>query len=130
MWGYGGVVQAPDGAIWKVATSAKKDTGPATRKVDKIVLLMGATDVAASKRFYVRSPTRTGSRGRPHQCEPGGGLTSTECSHRCRPAAPRTRHFSCADCCLCVLAVTARSYVRAGCFELADCANDAAGRRQ
>ena len=27
-WGYGGVVQAPDGAIWKVATSSKKDTGP------------------------------------------------------------------------------------------------------
>lgn len=53
MWGYGGVVQAPDGAIWKVATPAKKDTGPATRQVDKIVLLMAATDVAASKRFYV-----------------------------------------------------------------------------
>ena len=30
-WGYGGVVQAPDGTIWKVATSAKKDTGQATR---------------------------------------------------------------------------------------------------
>src|SRR4051794_2484642 len=29
LWGYGGVVQAPDGTIWKVATSAKKDTGPA-----------------------------------------------------------------------------------------------------
>ena len=28
-WGYGGVVQAPDGTIWKVATSSKKDTGPA-----------------------------------------------------------------------------------------------------
>lgn len=53
LWGYGGVVQAPDGAIWKVATSAKKDTGPATREVDKIVLLMAAADVAASKRFYV-----------------------------------------------------------------------------
>jgi catechol 2,3-dioxygenase-like lactoylglutathione lyase family enzyme len=53
MWGYGGVVQAPDGAIWKVATSAKKDTGPATRQVDQIVLLMAATDVAESKRFYV-----------------------------------------------------------------------------
>lgn len=29
--GYGGVIQAPDGTIWKVATSAKRDTGPATR---------------------------------------------------------------------------------------------------
>jgi hypothetical protein len=52
-WGYGGVVQAPDGTIWKVATSAKKDTGPATREVDEIVLLLGVADVAASKRFYV-----------------------------------------------------------------------------
>ena len=30
-WGYGGVVQAPDGTIWQVATSAKKDSGQATR---------------------------------------------------------------------------------------------------
>jgi hypothetical protein len=52
-WGYGGVVRAPDGAIWKIATSSKKDTGPATRQIDDIVLLLGAADVAASKRFYV-----------------------------------------------------------------------------
>jgi predicted lactoylglutathione lyase len=52
-WGYGGVVQAPDGAIWKVATSSKKDTGPATRQVEDIVLLLGVEDVKASKRFYV-----------------------------------------------------------------------------
>ncbi|MFI1098489.1 glyoxalase [Streptomyces sp. NPDC020917] len=53
LWGYGGVVQAPDGAIWKVATSAKKDTGPATREFDQLVLLLGAEDVLASKKFYV-----------------------------------------------------------------------------
>ncbi|MGY0059183.1 glyoxalase [Streptomyces sp. LZ34] len=53
LWGYGGVVQAPDGTIWKVATSAKKDTGPATRQIDEIVLLLGVADVTASKRFYV-----------------------------------------------------------------------------
>jgi predicted lactoylglutathione lyase len=52
-WGYGGVVRAPDGTIWKVATSAKKDTGPATRQVDEMVLLLGVEDVAASKQFYV-----------------------------------------------------------------------------
>src|SRR5690348_3662901 len=52
-WGYGGVVRAPDGAIWKVATSSKKDTGPATREIDEVVLLLGVADVAASKRFYV-----------------------------------------------------------------------------
>lgn len=52
-WGYGGVVEAPDGTIWKIATSAKKDTGPATGRIESIVLLLGAADVAASKQFYV-----------------------------------------------------------------------------
>ena len=28
LWGFGGVVQAPDGAIWNLATSTKKDTAP------------------------------------------------------------------------------------------------------
>jgi catechol 2,3-dioxygenase-like lactoylglutathione lyase family enzyme len=52
-WGYGGVVRAPDGTIWKVATSSKKNTGPATRQIDEIVLLLGVEDVAATKQFYV-----------------------------------------------------------------------------
>ena len=52
-WGYGGVVQAPDGAIWKVASSAKKNSGPATREIDDVVLLLGAADVKATKQFYV-----------------------------------------------------------------------------
>ncbi len=53
LWGYGAVVQDADGVIWKLATSAKKDKGPATRKIDDLVLLIGATDMRASKRFYV-----------------------------------------------------------------------------
>jgi predicted lactoylglutathione lyase len=53
LWGYGGVVQAPDGTIWKAATSAKRNTGPATREIDQLVLLLGVEDVPASKRFYV-----------------------------------------------------------------------------
>ena len=53
LWGYGGVVQAPDGAIWKVATSSKKNTGADSRKIDEIVLLVGAADVAESKKFYM-----------------------------------------------------------------------------
>ncbi|MBO9522710.1 MAG: glyoxalase [Nocardioidaceae bacterium] len=53
LWGVGGVVQAPDGTIWKVATSSKKDTAPASTAFDRIVLLLGATDVAATKQFYV-----------------------------------------------------------------------------
>jgi predicted lactoylglutathione lyase len=52
-WGYGGVVRAPDGTIWKVATSAKKDSGPTTRDVDELALLLGVEDVKATKQFYV-----------------------------------------------------------------------------
>lgn len=52
MWGYGGVVQSPDGSIWKVATSKKKDTGPVSHDIERIVLLVGVDDVSASKRFY------------------------------------------------------------------------------
>ncbi|MFJ4466841.1 glyoxalase [Streptomyces sp. NPDC089424] len=53
LWGYGGVVQAPDGTIWKAATSAKKDAGPANREIDEVVLLLGVEDVRAGKQFYV-----------------------------------------------------------------------------
>lgn len=53
LWGYGGVVQAPDGTIWQIASSSKKNTGPATRRIDEIVLLLGVADMAGSKRFYV-----------------------------------------------------------------------------
>ncbi|KQX49667.1 MULTISPECIES: glyoxalase [unclassified Streptomyces] len=52
-WGYGGVFRAPDGTVWKVATSAKKDTGPATGHVDQFVVLLGASDVAETRKFYV-----------------------------------------------------------------------------
>lgn len=53
LWGYGGVVQAPDGTIWKVATSKKKDTGPVTREIDDLVVLLGVDNVKATKEFYV-----------------------------------------------------------------------------
>ena len=52
-WGYGGAVQAPDGTLWTIASSAKKDTGPPTREVDDVVLLLGVDDVKATKAFYV-----------------------------------------------------------------------------
>ncbi|MCU1529344.1 MAG: hypothetical protein JWP75_3107 [Frondihabitans sp.] len=52
-WGFGGVVRAPDGAIWKVATSSKKEVGSAARQIDSIVLLLGADDVLATKAAYV-----------------------------------------------------------------------------
>ncbi|MFC5754759.1 glyoxalase [Actinomadura rugatobispora] len=67
LWGYGGVVQAPDGTIWTVASSSKKDTGPATRQIDQIVLQLGVADVAESKRFYVeRGLAVTKSYGRKY----------------------------------------------------------------
>ena len=53
LWGYGGALRAPDGTICTFASSSKKDTGPATRQIDDVVLQLGAADVAASKRFYV-----------------------------------------------------------------------------
>ncbi|MEV5343955.1 VOC family protein [Streptomyces sp. NPDC052676] len=60
LWGYGGVVQAPDGTIWQIATSTKKDTGPVTRDVDEVVLLLGVEDVRASRRFYVEQGLTVG----------------------------------------------------------------------
>ncbi|MFI7007661.1 glyoxalase [Streptomyces sp. NPDC050145] len=59
-WGYGGVVQAPDGTIWKLASSAKKNTGPATGVIDDVVLLLGVEDVKASKHFYVEQGLAVG----------------------------------------------------------------------
>jgi catechol 2,3-dioxygenase-like lactoylglutathione lyase family enzyme len=53
LWGYGGALRAPDGTICTLASASKKDTGPATRQIDEIVLQLGVADVAASKRFYV-----------------------------------------------------------------------------
>lgn len=53
LWGYGAAVQAPDGAIWTIASSSKKDSGPATREFDELVVLLGVGDVKASKQFYV-----------------------------------------------------------------------------
>ncbi|GAB2524171.1 glyoxalase [Paramicrobacterium agarici] len=53
LWGFGGTVQAPDGTIVKVATSKKKNTEPPSRRIDDVVVLLAASDVPASKRFYV-----------------------------------------------------------------------------
>ncbi len=52
-WGVGGVVQAPDGTLWKIATSAKKDSDPTDRAIAEVVVLLGVADVKASKQFYV-----------------------------------------------------------------------------
>jgi hypothetical protein len=77
LWGYGAVVQDADGVIWKLATSAKKDKGPATRKIDDLVLLIGAADMRASKRFYVEHglPVKRSFPGRYVEFDaPAGGI--------------------------------------------------------
>jgi uncharacterized glyoxalase superfamily protein PhnB len=53
LWGYGGSLQAPDGTIWTIAASSKKNTGPVTGEIDDFVLQLGVVDPAASERFYV-----------------------------------------------------------------------------
>jgi catechol 2,3-dioxygenase-like lactoylglutathione lyase family enzyme len=77
MWGYGAVVQDVDGVIWKLATSAKKNKGPATREIDDLVLLIGAADLRASKRFYVERglPVKRSFPGRYVEFDaPAGGI--------------------------------------------------------
>lgn len=59
-WGYGGSLRAPDGAIWKIASSSKKETGPATRQIDEVVLLLGVDDVKATRQFYVDHGLKVG----------------------------------------------------------------------
>jgi hypothetical protein len=51
--GYSGVLRAPDGTIWKVATERKKDSGPASRTIDGMALVLGVADMAAAKALYV-----------------------------------------------------------------------------
>jgi hypothetical protein len=79
LWGYGAVVQDADGVIWKLATSAKKDKGaPVTRAIDNLVLLIGASNLRASKRFYVERglPVKRSFPGRYVEfVAPAGGVT-------------------------------------------------------
>ena len=87
LWGYGGVVQAPDGTIWKIATSAKKDTGPATREIDEFVLLIGVEDVKATKQFYVgRGMTVAKSFGGKYTEFASGGSGAVKLALYKRPA--------------------------------------------
>ncbi|RDH10081.1 glyoxalase, partial [Tsukamurella pulmonis] len=74
-WGYGAVFRAPDGTLWKVASSSKRNTGAPLRVVGDTVLLLGVDDVSATKAFYVeRGLTVAKSFGRKYvefDAEPG-----------------------------------------------------------
>ncbi len=52
--GFTAVFRAPDGAIWKLATDKKKDSGPAAvpPKPTETVCILGVDDPKASKSFY------------------------------------------------------------------------------
>ena len=94
LWGYGGVVQAPDGTIVTIASSSKKDNGPATRQIDEIVLQLGVADVAASKRFYVdRGFTVTKSYGRKYVefADPSSPVKLSLYGRRPSPRSPASR---------------------------------------
>lgn len=52
LWGYGGVVRAPDGTICSIASSSKKSLAAASDRIESVVLQLGVADVAASKEFY------------------------------------------------------------------------------
>lgn len=52
LWGYGSVVQAPDGTVVTLASEKKKRSGPASRAVTQVVLQLGVDDVAASRSYY------------------------------------------------------------------------------
>lgn len=52
-WGYGAVFRAPDGTLWKIASSSKKNTGAPLRTVGDMVLLLGVDDISVTKAFYV-----------------------------------------------------------------------------
>ncbi|UMG92125.1 glyoxalase [Nocardioides sp. TF02-7] len=78
LWGYGAAFQAPDGTVCTVASSSKKDTAPATGRVDDVVLQLGVADVAATKRFYAdRGFTVAKSFGRKYAELDTGPVTLT-----------------------------------------------------
>ncbi|HRN29946.1 MAG TPA: glyoxalase [Terrimesophilobacter sp.] len=60
LWGYGGVLRAPDGTVWQVSTSSKKDSAEPSRMVDEVVLLIAPEDVKASRGFYEERGYRVG----------------------------------------------------------------------
>ncbi|QGN32496.1 glyoxalase [Microlunatus sp. Gsoil 973] len=52
-WGYGGVFRSPDGTLWKVATSTKKDAPGKPGRIDELVILLGVCDMAATRDLYL-----------------------------------------------------------------------------
>jgi predicted enzyme related to lactoylglutathione lyase len=76
LWGTGASIQGPDGAVWTLATSAKKNKGPVIDEVPQLVLLLAQDDVAASKQFYVdKGLTVSKSFGKYIEFEKSGAIS-------------------------------------------------------
>lgn len=50
--GYSGVLSTPDGTVLKIATTAKKDNDRLELDLERVVLLLGVSDVKASQQLY------------------------------------------------------------------------------
>jgi catechol 2,3-dioxygenase-like lactoylglutathione lyase family enzyme len=76
--GYSGVIQAPDGAIWKIATAANEDDGQGESTVERVVLLLGAADVRVTEQFYVERglAVAKSAGGKYVEFEPGVGVVT------------------------------------------------------
>ncbi|MQM26017.1 VOC family protein [Glycomyces albidus] len=75
LWGYGGVIRTPDGVVMKLVSSSKKDTAPAEKRFDEVVLLMGTGDMKAAKQFYTDQGLEVAKSygGKYTEFEPGKG---------------------------------------------------------
>lgn len=76
LFGYGGSVRAPDGTVVTIASSTKKDAGPATGRIDDLVLQLGVADVAVSRQFYLEHGLTVGQAyGKRYVQFETGGIT-------------------------------------------------------
>ena len=57
LFGYGGTLRAPDGALVTIASSAKKPTDARPGTIDELVVQLGVASVAGSREFYVSQGT-------------------------------------------------------------------------
>ncbi|AEE44704.1 VOC family protein [Cellulomonas fimi] len=72
--GYSGVVEAPDGTVWKVATAAPAGTAPTGGTVERTVLLLGVGAVAAATAALVERGFEVAKDyGEYVELEPGDG---------------------------------------------------------
>lgn len=86
--GYSGVLRAPDGTLWKVATAASEGGGSTAPTIDRVVLLLGVADLAASAQGYAdRGFVIAKSYGPYVELDPEGGAVTVGLYERAGLAA-------------------------------------------